>query len=164
MSITSSYIDYQYNSACWTLVYLAANTEWREKVVAEVRNLIAAHTNMPSTEPAYQRLSTIPLAAWEDGMPDVERRLRETLRLVANGTLLRRNLADNLQVGGKTIDKGAFLAYNVGEVQLNDKIYSEPYKFDPGRFHAPREEHKRGSAVFLAWGSGRHPCAGQFLH
>lgn len=96
-------------------------------------------------------------------MPVVESIIRETLRLVKNDTALRRNLADNLQVGDKTIRKGTFMAYNMGDVHLNESFYPEPLKFDPDRFNAPREEDKQGNIAFLGWGAGRHACAGQVL-
>jgi len=151
-------------SACWTLLYLgaSANTEWKDKVIAEVENLLTTYTPN-SSEPTHQRLSAIPISAWEDEMPVMENVIRETLRLVKNGTALRRNLVDNLQVADKTIDKGAFMVYNFGDVHLNETFYSEPFKFDPDRYSPPREEDKRGNAVFLGWGTGRHPCIGQ-LH
>jgi len=119
---------------------------------------------MTSSEPIHQRLSRIPLSAWEDEMPVVESIIRETLRLVKNDTALRRNFADNLQVAGKTIDKGAFMAYNMADVHLNELFYPEPLKFDPDRFTTPREEDKRGNISFLGWGAGRHPCTGRVLY
>jgi cytochrome P450 len=146
--------------ASWILLYLGANPEWKDKAAAEVRNLIATYTNTSSSEPNHRRLSTIPISAWEDEMPIIESVIRETLRLIANGTALRRNLADNLQVAGKTIDKGAFMTYTFKDVHLDETFYLEPLKFDPDRFNAPREEDKMGNAVFLAWGTGRHPCLG----
>ena len=158
--ITSRYYSKAPGSGCWTLLYLSANNEWKEKAMTEVNNLIATHTTMTSSEPIHRRLSMIPVSAWEDEMPVVESIIRETLRLVKNDTALRRNLTDNLQVAGKTIDKGAFMAYNMGDVHLNELFYSDPLKFDPDRFTAPREEDKRGHTVFLGWGAGRHPCTG----
>jgi sterol 14-demethylase len=52
------------------------------------------------------------------------------------------------------------MAYVIGDVHLNEKFYTEPFKFDPDRFSAPREEDKRGYGLFLGWGAGRHPCTG----
>jgi cytochrome P450 len=151
------------NSACWTLLYLSANNEWKDKAIAEIQNLVATYTNMAGSQPIHQRLAMIPISAWEDEMPIMEGIIRETLRLVKNDTALRRNLADNLRVGDKTIRKGAFMAYNMGDVHLNESFYSEALKFDPDRFNAPREEDKQGNMVFLGWGAGRHTCAGQVL-
>jgi sterol 14-demethylase len=149
-----------HNAACWTLLHLGANNEWKNKANAEIQNLIATYTNTMSSEPIHRRLSTIPISAWEDEMPVIESIISEILRLVNNGTLLRRNIADNLQVADKTIEKGAFMAYLMGDVHLNEMFYSEPLKFDPDRFNTPREENKREDTVFLGWGLGRHPCTG----
>jgi sterol 14-demethylase len=110
----------------------------------------------------WQRLSVIPISAWEDEMPVIELIIRETLRLVKNDTAIRRNPTDELQVANSSIDKGAFMVYNMADVHLNESIYPEPLKFDPTRFCAPREEDKQRNMAFLGWGAGRHPCAGQF--
>ena len=73
-------------------------------------------------------------------MPVIEGVIRETLRLVNNGAALRRNLGGSIQVDDKTIDNGAFMAYVIGDVHLNEKFYAEPFKFDPDRVRP----HKRG--------------------
>lgn len=145
------------------MLYLGANEDWKQKAVAEIRQLINTHTNTTSSDPIHQRLSTVPISAWEDEMPILESVVRETMRLATNGTLLRRNLIENLAVSDKTLDRGAFMAYNTGDVHLNSNIYSEPEIFEPDRFVAPREEGKSTYAAFLGWGAGRHPCAGELL-
>ncbi|KIM79953.1 hypothetical protein PILCRDRAFT_822816 [Piloderma croceum F 1598] len=145
--------------ASWTLVQLGVNNEWKNKAIAEIQNLLTTYpTN--SHDPIHQRLSAIPMTAWEDEMPIIECVTRETLRTIGNGTALRRNLVDDLQVGGKTIDKGAFMAYNLGDVHMNHKYYPDPHKFDPNRFNTAEENSHQGNVPFLGWGTGRHPCAG----
>jgi len=144
----------------WVLVYLGIADAWKERATAEVRDLIAAYTKTTSSEPIHQRLSAIPISAWEDEMPVIESIISETLRIVGNPTLFRRNLSDDFRVCGKIIDKGAFMTYNLGDVHLNERFYPDPLKFDPDRFNVTREH---GNAPFLAWGTGRHPCTGQ-LH
>ena len=89
--------------------------------------------------------------------------IRESMRLALNVTLIRRNLIDNLPLLEKTVDLGAFIVYDIGDVHLNPNIYSEPEIFDPDRFAAPREEGKNNYGAFLGWGAGRHPCAGELL-
>jgi sterol 14-demethylase len=145
---------------CWMLLHLGTNNKWRSEATTEIQHLIDTYTDAHSSEPIHQRLSTIPIAAWEDEMPVMDLIIRETLRLIQNGTALRRNLVDDLEVGEKHINKGAFMAYNLGDVHLDERIYKEPFKFDPERFCAPREEDKNGELLFLAWGAGRHPCQG----
>jgi hypothetical protein len=147
--------------ACWVLVYLGVDDTWKDKATVEVRNLIAAYTNTTSFEPIHQRLSVIPISAWEDEMPVLESIIRETLRMANNATLFRRNLSDGFQAAGKTIDKGVFMAYNIGDVHLNERFYPDPLKFDPDRFNVAREDKYQGNAPFFAWGAGSHSCTGE---
>jgi len=146
--------------ACWALVQLGANNAWKNKAIAEIQSLLAAYTNTASSEPIHQRLSAIPMSAWEDEMPVIECVIRETLRTISNGILLRRNLVDDLRIADKTIDKGAFMAYSLGDVHMNQRYYPEPHKFDPDRFSVTKDDDPRSNIPFLAWGTGRHPCAG----
>jgi cytochrome P450 len=149
-----------FNLACWTLFYLGANNEWKNKVIAEVRNLISNYSDASSSEQIHERFSSIPVSAWEDETPAIEGVIRETMRLIKTGPALRRNLADNLQFADKTVDKGAYVVYNMADVHLDEMVYSEPLKFDPSRFSPPREEDKQGHMLFLGWGAGRHICSG----
>jgi cytochrome P450 len=141
-------------AACWVLLQLAANPSWKEKVKAEVESLIDLHTNPTSTEPLHKRLSAIPVTAWEDSMPVLDAVQRETLRLINTGTALRRNVIEDLNVDGKAVEKGAFLAYSIADVHLNPDIYRDPLRFDPERFGEGRAEDKKRSMAFLGWGAG----------
>ena len=85
------------------------------------------------------------------------------MRLTFNGTLSRRNLIDNQPLLDTTLDRGAFMVYNIGDVHLNPNIYSEPEVFDPSRFAAPRQEGKNTYGAFLGWGAGCHVCGGGLL-
>ena len=80
--------------------------------------------------------------------------IRETLRLITNGTLLRRNIVnDDMKIDGRKVEKGAFLAYNMADVHLREDIYQDALKFDPGRYE--KGQGKEGSLTFLGWGAGR---------
>lgn len=41
---------------------------------------------------------------------------------------------------------------------MNPDIFSNPEKFDPGRYE--RGEDKKAPNSYLGWGAGRHPCLG----
>jgi len=147
-------------NVCWNLLYLGLNPEWKRKVGEEVQALIANHTDTLSTEPLHKRLAAIPMQAWEEKMPVLDAIIRETLRVIGTGTLLRRNIIKDMDIDGATIEKGDFLAYSVADVHHNPEIYPDPSRFDPGRFDVGREEDKKVPLAFLGWGVGRHPCAG----
>ncbi|EIN08261.1 cytochrome P450 [Punctularia strigosozonata HHB-11173 SS5] len=147
-------------NSCWVLVYLAANPSWKSQVNEEVKQLLAKYSDESSGDKLHQRLSSIPVSAWEDEMPVLDLVIRETIRLTLTGAALRRNMEEDLYVEGKRIDRGAFMAYPLGSVHMNPEIYTEPSKFDPSRFTSGREEDKKGTFSYIGWGVGRHPCTG----
>ncbi|KAF7974039.1 hypothetical protein HWV62_13571 [Athelia sp. TMB] len=143
--------------SCWTTIYLGAHPDWKAKAVAEVHKLIETHTDTTSTLPLHQRLSAIPISAWEDEMPVLELVMRETLRISNNGTMLRRNVLEDIEVSGKIVPRGAFMAYQMGDVHLNEEYYPDPLKWDPTRFTS---ESVQNESPYIGWGTGRHPCTG----
>ncbi|KEP51010.1 cytochrome P450 family 6 protein, partial [Rhizoctonia solani 123E] len=154
--------------SAWIFIFLDQELEWKSKVVQELQTLLDRYA--PASEvyrSAGERLSKIPPKAWENEMPVLEVCLRETIRLILSGALLRRTLNGELKVGGKEIPKGSFLVYQAGETHSNPDIYPNPSKrvfnysirFDPGRYSAGQD--KSQLHAFLGWGVGRHPCLGK---
>jgi len=88
-------------------------------------------------------------------MPSLDLVIRETLRLTMNGTLLRRNILEDLEIMSKRLPKGHFLAYPLSDAHLNPDIYENPTEFDPTRFMPGREEDKRQTYAYLGWGAGK---------
>lgn len=43
---------------------------------------------------------------------------------------------------------------------MNPDIYSEPLRWDPGRYLPDRAEDKKHPMGYVGWGTGRHPCLG----
>lgn len=141
---------------CWVLLNLGLNDHWREKVVSEVKALVANHSDTTSPDPLYKRLATIPLEAWESDLPSLDLVVRETIRVISSsGTMLRRNMDRELQFESGEIHKGDFLAYPVADIHMDPDVYPDPKKFDPGRYLEGREEDKKVSQAFLGWGVGK---------
>ncbi|KAG6899118.1 hypothetical protein C0993_000644 [Termitomyces sp. T159_Od127] len=147
-------------NVCWNLLYLGMNPQWKEKVHAEVQALLTHHTDALFGQPLHQRFASISMTAWEDEMPVMDSVIRETLRVVATGTLLRRNLGKDVVIEGSKISRGEFLAFSSADVHHNPEIYPEPLSFDPGRYDEGRAEDKKVPLGYVGWGAGRHPCAG----
>ncbi|KAJ7262357.1 cytochrome P450 [Mycena rebaudengoi] len=149
-------------NVCWILLYLRRDLTWKSRATAEVQQLMAKHAvSLSKSDPLHKRLASIPVSAWEVDMPVADAIIRETLRLTTGGGVaLRRNMVNAIDIGGKSIARGDFLAYLLGDVHFDASIYSDPYTFDPGRYEAGREEDKRAPFAYLGWGIGRHPCAG----
>jgi sterol 14-demethylase len=135
-------------------VYLSFHPDWKAKVKAEVVALVNKHTTNTSDEPLHKRLAAINISTWEDEMPALDIVIRETLRLNLTGLSIRRNLAEDVTFSGGLIKHGDFVSYSLADVHLNPEIYSQPYEFDPTRYSPGREEDKKGTFAYLAWGAG----------
>ncbi|KAG6829615.1 hypothetical protein H0H92_004022 [Tricholoma furcatifolium] len=148
-------------NVCWNLLYIGLNPELKTKAVLEVQSLIANHTDpVFSDQPLHKRLASIPMSAWESEMPLLDSVIRETLRMVLTGAVLRRNLGKDVEIDGSKISRGEFLAYPLADVHHNPEIYPQPLKFDPGRYDEGRAEDKKVAFGYVGWGAGRHPCLG----
>ncbi|KAJ7684621.1 cytochrome P450 [Mycena polygramma] len=143
----------------WNLLYLGGQPEWKERVTAEVRDLLFNHGELSRTESFPCRFSAVPLKAWEEEMPVLDAVIKETMRFTLSGTALRRNVGGDMLVAHKTIREGDFVAYSLGDVHFS-QIYPDPFSFDPARFLGEREDKPAVPFPFLGWGAGRHPCAG----
>ena len=144
-------------SACWALLNLSFHDEWKAKAKAEVDAFVYAHTANSSNEPLHQRLASIHISAWEEKLPVLDLILRETLRINGSGLILRRNILEETTISGSLVGVGDFVAYSMADVHLNSEIYSRPYEFDPARYSPGREEDKKGTFSYLAWGVGTFP-------
>ena len=140
--------------ASWALLHLGTNPKWKRKAIDECKTLVDKYTT--SSDPLHARLSTIPLNAWEDELPNLDAIIRETLRISASGTLLRRNIANDIQIGDAIIRRGDFLAYSSADVNLNPDIYTNPMTFDPDRYGPGREEDRKETFGYLSWGAGMY--------
>ena len=146
--------------ASWMLVHLAIHPEWMEKCKKEIQDLLSRHLcDSLSSATLSEKLSAIPVSAWEDELPILEACTRESQRLTLSGTTLRRNLRKDFKIGEQVVKRGDFLAYTVADVHLNPGYYPDPYKYDPGRWLRP-DPVPDSMYTFLGWGAGRHPCTG----
>ncbi|KAF9780788.1 cytochrome P450 [Thelephora terrestris] len=146
--------------ACWTLIDLAVHPEWKAKCKKEVEDLISRHLGDSDTfATVYDKLSSVPFTAWEDELPILEACTRESQRLSFTGAALRRNVREDIKIGGKLVKRGDFLTYPISEVHLSSEFYPDPHKYDPGRWLRP-DPVPNAVYPYLGWGAGRHPCPG----
>ncbi|KAF8957826.1 cytochrome P450 [Flammula alnicola] len=144
----------------WAILNLGSNPKWKANAISELRSLLASYSSHLATEPLHKQLASIPLVAWEDESPILEAVIRETLRLTMTGAPTRRVVPNDLKIGGIVVKSGEFIVSSQADAHLNPAIYTNPHAFDPDRFGPGREEDRREAYSYLAWGAGRHPCAG----
>ena len=93
-------------------------------------------------------LSQIPLGVWEGSTPVLDVAIRETTRLAQPHTAMRKNMGPDVHIDGKLVPSGHYVVYPFSDVHLNEELYPDPWKFDPGR---PRPD---GRYSYLGWGDG----------
>ena len=147
--------------ACWTLIDFAIYPEWREKCKKEIRELFLRHYG-DSSGTLREKLSAVPVSAWEDELPILDACTRESHRMAFNIASTRRNVGEDIKFGGKVVARGDFLTYPMSEVHRNPDYYPQPDKYDPGRWLRP-DPVPKAVFPFLGWGAGRNPCPGMKL-
>lgn len=75
---------------------------------------------------------------------------------------MRRNVGPEVYIDGKALPSGAFAVYPFSDVHLNEGIYEEPWRFDPGRWDREGGKEK-GEFGYIGWGGGRVNCLGKRL-
>ncbi len=85
--------------------------------------------------------------------------VKETLRLHPPLFMLVRVAKKDFVYKEYFIPAGSWVLVSPQVAHMIPEIFSEPERFDPDRFAAPREEDKRDFA-FIAFGGGRHKCLG----
>ena len=125
----------------------------------EIQGLLSRYSDSASAETLCEKLKTIPICAWEDELPTLDACIRESQRISFIAIVLRKNIGGEIEIGGRVVKRGDFLAYSTGDVHLNPEYYPEPYKYDPGRWLRP-DPIPDAAYTFLGWGAGRCPCTG----
>lgn len=134
--------------ACWLITFLAGHPEWRSKARSEAEAFLFSHSSYTSGVSVASSLATVPLEAWETEMPVFDAIIRETLRLAQPHTAMRRNVGPDTFIGGERVPSGAYVVYPFSDVHLDEGLYPDPWKFDPGR------PERKEPYSWIGWGGG----------
>jgi len=150
-------------NAAWMLIYLADNKKWFNLVREEVESVTNQYCPDTSLSRA-ERLSQVPIEAWESAFPTIDLVLKESMRLQLCGAAFRKNTSGrpipvNKQ-GTEFIPAGAYATVAVADIHHNPEIYTDHETFDPERYLPDRAEDKKKQYGWIGWGVSRHPCLG----
>jgi len=84
---------------------------------------------------------------------------KETLRLYPPITFMPRVALKATRIGDYKVRKGALLMISPWTLQRHTRYWSEPDRFDPGRFMPDREKDVL-PGTYIPFGSGPHTCVG----
>ena len=129
----------------WSLYMLIVYPDYRDRVMAE---LAASPLSNPTT---YEEIKSLVV---------IDHLTMETERLYPPVPLGPRGLAEDVELEGYHLPKGTFAAYAIAASHLLPSIWANPTEFDPDRFAAPREEHKKDPYALVGFGGGPRRCLG----
>lgn len=110
---------------------------------------MAPGKDSPPPSSLSERLSTIPLEAWENEVPVLDAIIRETTRVAQPHAAMRRNLGPEMYIDNKIIPTDAYVIYPFSDVHLDPDLYPDPWKFDPDR-----KEVTHAPFAYVGWGGG----------
>ena len=130
----------------WTLYCLAKHPEHQEKVREEVRRVLNGREFLE-----YEDLKDLKYTQWC---------IKEAMRIYPPVFLIFRETSREIDVEGRKIPKGVWLAIPTYHLHHNPTVWPEPDKFDPLRFH-PSNAEGRDPYAYLAFSAGSRNCIGQ---
>lgn len=132
-------------TTAWTLIELCRNPEWMTSVRDELDDTFG-----DGREVGFNSLREIPFT---------ESAVKESLRLHPPLFMLVRTVMKDFVYKGYFIPEGSWVVVSPTVSHQMPDVFTDPLRYDPGRFMAPREEDKRDFA-YIPFGGGRHKCMG----
>ena len=143
-----------YKLCFWILAHLLHNPALMSAIKTEVASAIDAHT------PAHEISDRL------DSCRELDAVYYEVLRLISSSMAVR-NVAQPMNVGGKTLSKGTKLLVPFRQIHFNKAVWGEnAHEFDPKRFsgkQAKEELSALRNPNFRPFGGGTTVCPGRFL-
>ena len=130
----------------WLLYQLTQQPEITRRVVEEQLALVG-----PTAEPTLDDIKR---------MKYLDLVLLEAERVyppVSNGP---RGVVEDFDFAGYHVPAGTYCFYSIAASHLLPESFAQPDIFDPERFAAPREEHKRTPYALVGFGGGPRVCIG----
>lgn len=128
---------------------VAHNTDWQDKIYAEIKAAAAAATtnNRKVGEmPLVDQLDSLSLESWEQMSESLELCYKEAIRMWVAFPMGRFNdTPDPIPIPGtdEVIPPGSFACYNTIDAHYNENLYPDPMKWDPERWREGRKEFER---------------------
>jgi cytochrome P450 len=130
---------------CWILFELSAHPEWRDRLRAELAEVVGDEPLSLSHLPKLVQMGWV---------------LKEAERLYPPVFGMSRGVIKDIEFAGYRIPAGWKVDISPMLTHRLPEIYPEPDRFDPLRFAPPREEDKKHPFSLIGFGSGPHSCIG----
>jgi cytochrome P450 len=134
------------NALTWTWYLLSQNQEVQEKMHAEVDAVVR-----PDAPPSIEDLPRLEYT---------HKVLTESMRLFPPAWILSREALTDCVVGGYLLPKGATIAVSQYATHHNPKFFTDPERFDPGRW-TPEMRTRLPKLGYFPFGAGARNCVGE---
>lgn len=139
------------STMAWTLYLLATHPEYRERVLAEVDEVM-------------NRAEGLDLRAMR-GMPDLSNAIHEAGRLRTPVGVLPRGAVEDFEFAGYRVPAGSRIRLGITGGHRLPHVFADPDRYDPDRFAPPRQEDKKTPYSLVPFGGGQRICLGiNFAH
>ncbi|HEX6390913.1 MAG TPA: cytochrome P450 [Solirubrobacteraceae bacterium] len=132
------------NALAWTWYLLATNEDARERMLAEVDEVLGGRRPTVADLPQL-RWTT---ACFEEGM-----------RMYPPAWVIPREAVRDDVIDGHRIPKGATVMIPIHAIHHDARFWPDPERFDPSRF-LPENAKGRHRSAYLPFGGGRRVCIG----
>ncbi|OVA20272.1 Cytochrome P450 [Macleaya cordata] len=137
-------------SASWSLVLLASNPEWQDRVRAEVFEVCGGH-RLPDID-MLRKMKLLNMV------------IQEALRLYPTVVFLSREVLQDMKLGQVDVPKGVNLWVPVVTLQQDPEIWGpDAHMFNPERFARGITGACKQPHVYMPFGVGTRTCVGQNL-
>jgi cytochrome P450 len=133
------------NALSWMWYLLALNHEARERMLAEVDEVLG---DRPPTFADVERL------------PWTQACFLEAMRVFPPAWIIPRQCVEDDVIAGHRIKKGASVLIPIHTLHHDERFWPEPEVFDPTRF-LPENARTHHRSSYLPFGAGRRVCAGK---
>jgi cytochrome P450 len=132
------------NGLAWMWYLLSKHPEARERMVAEVDQVLDGRT---------------PTADDAERLPFTAACFQEALRLYSPVWIFEREAVADDEIDGHRIPAGSTIFITNYLVHRNPRVWPRPAEFDPTRF-LPDQVHGHPRCAYLPFGAGRRVCIG----
>jgi cytochrome P450 len=133
------------NALSWMWYLLALNHEARDRMLAEVDEVLAGR------RPDFADAERLP---WTTAC------FLEAMRLFPPAWIIPRECVTDDEIAGHRIRKGSVILIPIHVLHHDPRFWTDPEVFDPRRF-LPDAVHHHHRSSYLPFGAGRRVCAGK---
>ena len=132
------------NALTWTFYLLSQNPAERDKLLAELHNVLNGRT------PTVEDLTRLPY---------LEMVVKESMRLFPPAWIVGRRAVEDYELEGYHLPSGSFVLLSQWVIHHKAEYFVEPERFWPERFD-PVEGEKYPSFAYFPFGAGARMCIG----